>query len=222
MQKRKCKEKEKLKSLGDVTPEEWRKAMKVASYWLTDELEGHTDRGAFSVAYLGDEARRYFTLRAFNTLRDPNCKWKWKEDVKLSTLIINVMRSDMGHVLRDYINDGKPDVKLNSEFERPDEDGDFDDFNEVVEINPDDRHAGYQVQSELEMLEELQREESMRDKGRRAARAAARETCDPKLVRYVELVFELPDYRTISKRMKITQAEVLELESRLIEIFSAK
>ena len=35
MQRRKCKEKEKLKSLRDVTPEQWRKAMRTASYWLT-------------------------------------------------------------------------------------------------------------------------------------------------------------------------------------------
>ena len=222
MQRKKCKEKEKLKSLRDVTPEQWRKAMRTASYWLTDQLEGHTEWGAFSEAYLGEPARRYFEKHAFDTLRDPNCQWTWREDVQLSSLIINVMRSEMGHKLRDYINDGEPLVRANSEFDHPGEDDDMDDFNEPVEVNPDDRHAGYQVQSEMEMLEELEREESLRDKGHQAARAAARGTGDPKLVRYVELVFELPDYRAISKRMKITQAEVLELEARLIAIFSAK
>lgn len=82
MQRKKCKEKEKLKSLRDVTPEQWRKAMRTASYWLTDQLEGHTEWGAFSEAYLGEPARRYFEKHAFDTLRDPNCQWTWKEDVQ--------------------------------------------------------------------------------------------------------------------------------------------
>lgn len=71
--------------------------MRTASYWLTDQLEGQTEWGAFSEAYLGEPARRYFEKHAFDTLRDPNCQWTWKEDVQLSSLIINVMRSEMGH-----------------------------------------------------------------------------------------------------------------------------
>lgn len=73
--------------------------MRTASYWLTDQLEGHTEWGAFSEAYLGEPARRYFEKHAFDTLRAPNCQWTWKEDVQLSSLIINVMRSEMGHKL---------------------------------------------------------------------------------------------------------------------------
>jgi hypothetical protein len=73
--------------------------MRTASYWLTDQLEGHTEWGAFSEAYLGEPARRYFEKHAFDTLRDPNCQWTWKEDVQLSSLIINVMHSEMGHKL---------------------------------------------------------------------------------------------------------------------------
>ena len=42
------------------------------------------------------------------------------------------------------------------------------------------------------------------------------------LQQYVEAVFSNPDYRTISKKLRITQAEAKELEARLIKIFTAK
>lgn len=209
--------------LRNVNDDDWRKNMKVASLWLTDQLEGLTEYGAFSEAWLGEPAVSYLTKKAYLTLRDPNCKWEWKEGTKLSTLIINVMRSQMGHVLRDYIDkNGQPLVKANSEFERPDGDDEFDDANEPVEVSPDDREAGFLVQTAMEKLEALEQEESLRDKGRRIARAAAKQTGDPLLIRYVELVFELPDYRAISKKMRISQDEVKQIEARLIAIFKVK
>ena len=48
MQREMCKRKEKLKPLSEATPVEMREAMKIASYLLTDELEDHTEKGAFS------------------------------------------------------------------------------------------------------------------------------------------------------------------------------
>ena len=224
MQRKKSKEKVKLKPLSDITPEELRGAMKIASYWLTDMLEGHTEKGAFSEMNLGEPARMYFTKQAYLTLKDPNCKWKWKEGTKLSTLIMNVMRSEMGHVLRKYIIDGKPETVPVSSMVRDKAGGDeeFDSSNNVLEIDPEQKRQGFQVQTEMEMLEELQRYESQRDKGIKIARAAAKESGDVKLQQYVDLVFELPDYRTISKKLKITQAEVKELEARLIAIVAAK
>ena len=51
----------------------------------------------------------------------------------------------------------------------------------------------------------------------RIARAAARKSGDPRMVTYVELAFELPDYRSISKRMKLTVKQVKELEASVIE-----
>jgi hypothetical protein len=77
----------KYKPLSDATPEAMQEAMQVASYWLADELEGHTESGAFSEAFLGDEARLIFIKKAYNTLKSPDCNWKWKEGTKLSTLV---------------------------------------------------------------------------------------------------------------------------------------
>lgn len=207
--------KEKLKSWADATPEEKRGAFRMAGLWTSSELEGRTEKGAFSEANLGIPAVEYFPMRAYQTLKSRDCKWKWKEGVKLSTLMINVIKSDMAHVLRDYILDGEPDVMANSEFERLDasEDG-YDDANEMVEIAPELRAQGFLVKTEMELLEELQKKELRRDTGYKIARAAAKE--DPKLVQYVDLAFEQPDYRAISKKLKKTKPQVLEIEEELI------
>lgn len=221
MRQKKSKQKEKFKPLSEASNEELLDAMELASYWLADQLEGRTNSGAFSAAFLGDEARLYFPAKALKTLKSPDCKWHWKEGTKLSTLVINVMRSDMAHELRRYIDLGESTVMPASSFERDDDD-EYSEANSLLEVDPDLMNGHYDVQSDMEMLEELERYESLRDKGRHIARAAALKSGNPKLQRYAELVFEMPDYRAISKRMKITQEEVKELEAQLIVIFSKK
>lgn len=218
------KQKQKYKPLSDATPEELMEAMKIASYWLADELEGHTESGAFSEEFLGDEARLIFPKKAYKTLKSPDCKWKWKEGVKLSTLFINVMRSDMAHELRRFIEEGKPLTVVTSSMKRKKAGGDeeFDDSNGVLEVDPDLKRNDFDVQTEMEMLEELERYESLREKGLKVARAATKAIGDVMLQQYVEAVFSNPDYRTISKKLRITQAEAKELEARLIKIFTAK
>lgn len=218
------KQKQKYKPLSDATPEELMEAMKIASYWLADELEGHTESGAFSEEFLGDEARLIFPKKAYKTLKSPDCKWKWKEGVKLSSLFINVMRSDMAHELRKFIEEGKPLTVVTSSMKRKKAGGDeeFDDSNGVLEVDPDLKRNDFDVQTEMEMLEELERYESLREKGLKVARAATKAIGDVMLQQYVEAVFSNPDYRTISKKLRITQAEAKELEARLIKIFTAK
>ena len=218
----KRKSKQKYKPLSDATPGELREAFRIASFWLTDELEDCTEFGAFSEANLGEPAIEYFPKRAYLSLKDPNSKWHWKEGTKLSTLMINVIKSDMVHTLRDYHLDGDPLLKANCEFEREgaDEDG-FEDANEPEEVDPEVRMGNYQVLTEMEKLAELEQYQSQRDKGMRIARAAAKQSGDQKLVVYVELAFTLPDYRAISKKMRVTQAEVKEMEERLIAMLTA-
>ena len=219
--------KQKFKSLSEATPGELREAFKIASFWLTDVLEDCTEFGAFSEQNLGEKAIEYFPKRAIVTLTDPKCKWKWKPGVKLSTLMINVIKSDMAHVMRDYMLDGEPLVKANSEFEREgaDEDG-WDDSNDVLDYDPESfkfqgssaKFQGSDYKSDMELqqekLAELERYESRRDAGYRIARQAAKG--DAQFEKYVEAVFNLPDQRSICKRMKMTKAEVEALEAELV------
>ena len=215
--------KQKFRPLSEATPEELREAFRMASFWLTDKLADYDEVGAFSEANLGEPAIEFFPKRAYLTLVSPDCKWHWKQGTKLSTLMINVIRSDMAHVLRDYVLDGEPIVNAVSELERDDVDEDgWDDANGPVDVDPEQKLNGFRVLTEMERIEELERYESQRDKGQRIARAAAKKSGDAKLMQYVELAFTLPDYRAISKRMKTTQAKVMELEFRLIGIISAE
>lgn len=213
---RKNKSKQKYKPLSAATPEEKREAFRLAALWTSVEVEDRTEVGAFSEQNLGVKAVEYFPLKAYQTLKDPNCKWKWKEKSKLSTLMINVIKSDMAHVLRDYILDGEPLVKANSEYEREDVDEDgFDDANDAVDIDPADRQNGFMVKSDMELLEELEQKESRRDKGYKIATAAAKG--DAMLEKYVMVVFGgASTDREVSKKLKKTLAELQELQDRLI------
>ncbi len=207
--------KQKYKPLSSATPEEMQEAFLMGGLWISSELEGHTETGAFSEQNLGIPAVEYYPIKAYNTLKDPKCKWKWKEGTKLGTLFINVMKSDMAHTLRDYIDDGYPDVKANSEFEREsaDEDG-YDDANEMVEIDPELMRNGFEVKSDLELLEELEQKETRHNRGYKIAKAAAKG--DPMMERYVELAFDQLDHRAISKKLRKTKPQVLEIEAELI------
>lgn len=211
--------KKKFRSLKEATPEEMREATRIASLWLTAELEGRTTKGAFSERNLGEAARKFFVKRAIIVLLAPDCKWKWKEGTKLSTLMINVMRSEMGHVLRKYINQGKPEMVMASDLDAPKGpaggEDESDSPNGVLEIDEDVRRNAFEMRSEMELLEELEREEGLREKGMRIARAAVKGNA--RLEKYVELVFELPDYRAISKRMKVTLTEVKAMEMEVIK-----
>ena len=222
----KRKSKQKYKPLSSATPEEKYRSMQLATYWVTDEVEGHTESGAFSEAYLGVPARLYFPVKAYEKLNDPNCKWKWKEGTELSTLVINMVKSEMAHKVREYKMNGKPDVipvsALEQNRQRKGGDDEFNDANGMLEVDQDVNEGRFEPESEIEMLEELERFESRRDRGYKIARAAAKESGDVKLMQYVEAAFENPDYRTISKKMRITQVEAKELEARLIEIFEIR
>ena len=190
--------KQKYKPLSSATPEEMQEAFLMGGLWISGELEGHTESGAFSEQNLGIPAVEYFPMKAYDTLSKPDCKWKWKEGTKLSTLFINVMRSDMAHVLRDYIDNGEPMVIPASYLERDDEEDGWDDSNNVLDVDPEQKRQGYRVAS----------------RGYKIARAAAKG--DPKLEQYVELAFTLPDHRAISKKLRKTKPQVLEIEAELI------
>lgn len=206
--------KQKFKPLSSATPEEMQEAFLMGGLWASSELEGHTESGAFSEQNLGIPAVEYFPMKAYDTLSKPDCKWKWKEGTKLSTLFINVMRSDMAHTLRDYIDDGEPMVIPASYLERDDEEDGWDDSNNVLDVDPEDRQQGFRVVSDMELLEELEQKESRHSRGYKIARAAAKG--DPKLEQYVELAFTLPDHRAISKKLRKTKPQVLEIEAELI------
>lgn len=210
----KKKSKQKYKPLSSARPEEMQEAFLMAGLWISSELEGRTETGAFSEQNLGIPAVEYFPMKAYTKLNSPDCEWHWKEGTKLSTLMINVMRSDMAHVLRDYMENGEPMVMPASCLERDDDEDGWDDSNQVLDVDPELKQQGFRVMSDMELLEELEQKESRHDRGYKIARAAAKG--DAKLEQYVELAFTLPDHRAISKKLRKTKPQVMEMEAELI------
>ena len=210
----KKKSKQKYKPLSSATTEEMQEAFLMAGLWISSELEGHTETGAFSEQNLGIPAVEYFPMKAYTTLNSPDCNWHWKQGTKLSTLFINVMKSDMAHVLRDYLDNGEPMVIPASYLEREDEEDGWDDSNGILEMDPEQKQQGWQTMSDMELLEELEQKETRHNRGYKIARAAAKG--NPKLEQYVELAFTLPDHRAISKKLRKTKPQVLEIEAELI------
>ena len=210
------KQEETYRNPGSASPEEVYRALQTATHWLDGELKGRTETGPFSEGYLGEPARLFFPDRAYRSLKAPGCRWKWKKGTKLGTLIINMMQSDMRHIRRRFVEDGCPEVVPASRFETSQDDDD--DANSILDIDPELRHRGFCVQSELEKQEERQAREQCRDQGRTIAYRVACQSEDPQLIRYALLAFELPDYRAISKRMKMSRQSVRKLESRLIRL----
>lgn len=186
----------------------------MAGLWISSELEGHTETGAFSEQNLGIPAVEYFPMKAYTTLNSPDCNWNWKQGTKLSTLFINVMKSDMAHVLRDYMDNGEPMVIPASYLEHEDEEDGWNDSNGILEMDPEQKQQGWQTMSDMELLEELEQKETRHNRGYKIARAAAKG--NPKLEQYVELAFTLPDHRAISKKLRKTKPQVLEIEAELI------
>lgn len=210
----KKKSKQKYKTLSEATPEEMRQAFLMAGMWITGDLMGKTDEGAYSEAFLGEPAVEYFPKQAYLKLSDPKTKWKWKEGTKLSTLMINVVKSEMGHALERYEALNQPNVMPGSSFEREDGEDGWDDANDILEVDPDLKRNDFDVPSYEEREKERVEWESQHDAGLKIARAAAKG--DALMEKYVELAFTQPDHRTISKKMKKTKAEILEIEATLI------
>ena len=115
--------------------------------------------------------------------------WKWKQGLDLPTQFIRIIRSEMSHRLRDWRERNEPEP-MNNEL----------------------------VARELEqaLADELEMEEEMKDLG--YANILEYVSEHPRLVVYVNLVRETNNYRTISKKLRITMTEVKELEAEVIKI----
>jgi hypothetical protein len=166
-------------------------AVEDLSNWLTDKMKGKTQYGAFSMRVLGEEAVTYFTERAVMTFFKGN--WKRKKNETLREFLGRMVISDMGHAQRDYKNKG-----------------------EVMIRSMDDNQARLEAveQATLEWEEGLERLELAREVAYDIA--AERVKNDPELTMYLKTMYDHNSYRDISRKLRITIAEVKNLETELL------
>lgn len=166
-------------------------AVEDLSKWLTDKLKGETQYGPYSMSVLGEEAVTYFTERAVMTFFKGN--WKRKKNETLREFLGRMVISDMGHAQRDYKNKG-----------------------EVMIRSMDDDHARLEAveQATLEWEEGLERLELAREVAYDIA--AERVKNDPELTKYLKTMYDHNSYRDISRKLRMTIADVKNLETELL------
>lgn len=178
--------------LEAVTPEEKEKALKKLARWITYEIVHHgfdLDYGPFSFAAMGGNAVEVISQACYDALFGG--EWHWKPTRELSSMLIQIAKSKMGHIIRDWHAQGHPDIKHTSEL-------------------------SYREQVEMDIARQYEAEADMRELGYDIARQALRGK--PKMLAYVEAVYETNDYRAVAKRLKMTLKEVQELERELLAL----
>ena len=179
---------------GAMSPKELKElaaAVEDLSKWLTDKLKGETQYGPYSMSVLGEEAVTYFTERAVMTFFKGN--WKRKKNETLREFLGRMVISDMGHAQRDYKNKG-----------------------EVMIRSMDDNQARLEAveQATLEWEEVLERLELAREVAYDIA--AERVKNDPELTKYLKTMYDHNSYRDISRKLRMTIADVKNLETELL------
>ena len=178
--------------LEAVTPEEKEKALKKLARWITYEIVHRgfdLDYGPFSYAAMGGNAVEVISQECYDALFGG--EWHWKPTRELSSMLIQIAKSKMGHIIRDWHAQGHPDIKRTSEM-------------------------SYREQVEMDVARQYEAEANMRELGYDIARKVL--NGNPKFLAYVEAVYETNDYRAVAKRLKMTLKEVQELESQLLAI----
>lgn len=178
--------------LAAVTPEEKEKALKKLARWITYEIVHRgfdLEFGPFSFAAMGGNAVEVISQECYEALFGG--EWHWKPTRELSSMLIQIAKSKMGHIIRDWHAQGCPNVKHTSAM-------------------------SYREQVEMDIARQWEAEANMRELGYDIARKAL--SGNPKMLAYVEAVHETNDYRAIAKRLKMTLKEVQELESELLAI----
>lgn len=178
--------------LAAVTPEEKEKALKKLARWITYEIVHRgfdLEFGPFSFAAMGGNAVEVISQECYEALFGG--EWHWKPTRELSSMLIQIAKSKMGHIIRDWHTQGCPNVKHTSAM-------------------------SYREQVEMDIARQWEAEANMRELGYDIARKAL--SGNPKMLAYVEAVHETNDYRAIAKRLKMTLKEVQELESELLAI----
>ncbi|MCR5065964.1 MAG: hypothetical protein K6A67_09400 [Bacteroidales bacterium] len=169
-------------------------AMELAVLWLTDFVDRHSKNGPYSEAYIGEPAVDYFSHRATYTYFKHS--FARRKDESEFDYIKRIMRDDMGKHIKKWRKMHEP---------------------MVYKMGPmDEAEVAHMEMVAQEMEEDLAKTESHMEIALKVAEKVAEG--DPMLTKYVKAMKDYNDYRSIAKRLKITQKEVEVLEERLIEL----
>ena len=178
--------------LAAVTPNEKDHAFKRLARWMHWEIIHRgfdLNEGPFSFDAMGGNALDVLTDECFAALMTG--EWHWHPTWELSTQLIQIAKSKISHRIRDWHSQGKPRFRSTG--------------------NDD-----YYQQFERTVAAQLQREANLRDMGYEMARQTVQS--HPKLVAYIDALYDENNYAAIAKRLRISKPKVMELEQQLLEL----
>ena len=183
-------QRERLKSTSDRVKDE---ASKFTARWITDQLGEYgfdPENGPFSEVEMNGDAVWVICADCYKAIWDGD--WRWPENRKLSSQMIQIAKSKMAHIVRDFTKrDKEKDNLLTS-------------------------HMTYtQIQQMEEAAGMWELEYTLRDLGYEIAATAVAD--DPLMLRYLEVLYELNCYDLMAEKLGMTEREVIKLERKLLK-----
>lgn len=187
---------EEWQRLAAVTSQERERALKKLKRWVHYEIihRGFSlDLGPFSRAAMGGNAVDAICKECLEALF---CgEWHWKPGRELSSMLINIAKSKMGHIIEDYYDHGKPEY--------------------ILLGDPDEEREG----AEREIAAQWQLEANMRDMAYDEARKLVKN--HPELLAYLDAMYKDDTYYGIASLLGVDDVKVVyRLERKLLGILA--
>lgn len=190
----KAQQKQRLKS---VSEKEKREAMEILSKWITCWLNDHgfdKQQGPFSNIEMNGDAIEVIAPDCYLKIHEGD--WRWHKNWKLSTQLIQVARSIMSHIIRDYkkrLCDGEL---------------------LACDMTPS------QLKKMDEAEKQLTLEFDMREEGFKIAEKIVSD--NPQFMLYLEALRDSNCYELIAEKMNMEVKEVLKVERKLLNFIRKK
>ena len=187
---------EEWQRLAAISSEDRDKAMRFLSRQVHHEIivRGFSlDSGPFSRAAIGGNAVEIICEECLETLLCGEVHWK--PDQELKWCLVDIAKSKMGHIVRDYYNRGQPEFSL---------------------IGDQD----YRKDVEMDIAAQWIFEANKREWGYEQAREAVKN--HPELLAYLEAMYKDDNYYGIASLLGVKVEVVYKLETKLLGILAKK
>lgn len=186
---------EEWQRLAATTPLERKRALGQLKRWVTYEIirrKFSLEYGPFSRAAMGGDAVDVISEECLEALF---CgEWHWKPTWKLSTMLINIAKSKMSHIVEKYHKQGNPELLSLS---------DYDEDREAIEMG---------------IAAQWKWEAEMRENGYEIARKEVVKY--PELLAYLDAMFKDDSYVGIAEAMGTDIETTLKLEKKLLKLLA--
>ena len=183
---------EEWQRLAAVTPKERDKALRKLQRWVTWQITYrgfNREYGPFSAAAMGGDAVEVISNDCLEALF---CgEWHWKPTRELSSMLIQIAKSKMGHIIEDFYELGQPEMTLTSE-------------------------QSFREQVDMDLAAQWKLEANMRDWGYEIARKAAKD--HKELLAYLDAMFKDDTYVGIASLLGCDVKKVMKLERQLLNL----